>query len=110
VKAELKLADDNSAGLYVLGHDSLSADLRTIANRDVTEHDAVCAENNVVANSWVTLNPALKSFAAESHAVIHEHVIADDCGCANDNAIAVVNKNPSTNGCGRVNLDARPEA
>ena len=67
-------------------------------------------KHHIVANSRVPLYPALKSAATKGYAVIHQHVVTHDCGCADNHTHAVIDKNASTDFCSRVNFNAGPEA
>jgi hypothetical protein len=109
VRLKLKLANDNGAGFDVFCHDGLRTDLRTVANGYVANDDAVRTERNIVADCRVTLNSALKSFATESDSVIHQNIVANICGCADNNTHAVIDKHATTNRGRWMNFDACPE-
>ena len=91
-----------------LGNHGVCANLGVVANRNVADYLGAGANNDVVADGWVTLG-AGEFVRAEGYLVINQNVIPDFGRLANYYADAMVNDKPTADGCARVNLNCGPE-
>ena len=80
-----------------------------MADQDVAQHLGSGPDNDVVAQGRMAL-ALLITGAAERHALVEQHIVADLGGFPDDHAGAVVDEEPPPDGCARMDLDARKKA
>ena len=90
-------------------HHRTGPDFHVVADPYVAEHLGARADHHVVAQRGVAL-ALLLAGAAQRHALVEQHVVADLGGLADDHAHAVVDEEAPADGGARVDLDARQAA
>jgi hypothetical protein len=94
----------NLASWQVFDHDGSCANLAVVANSDVTEDDAVGAQDYVVTDGRVAFDWFV-DYSTEGNAVVHHYVVADYRGFADDDTNAVIDNKATADGCARVNFN-----
>jgi hypothetical protein len=84
-------------------HNAAGAYLDVIADADVAENFCACADDYFVADGGMALACSFSS-SAESHVLIHENVVADLAGLADDDAHAVIDEEAAADCCAGVNF------
>ena len=98
------VADDGRVRRHVVDDDRVGADLRAVADRDRPEHLRARPDRDVVLHGRVALAGG-KAGAAERHALIQGHVVADLGGLADHHPHPVVDDEARADLRRRVDLD-----
>ena len=102
-------ADHRRVVRDMVDHHRSGADLDVIADADVAEHLGAGADHHAVAEGGMAL-AALAAGAAQRHALVEQHVVADLGGFADHHAGAVVDEEAAADGGAGVDLDLGEEA
>src|SRR5512135_3391387 len=93
------------AGWYILDHHRIGADFCTVANMDRAEHLGASPHHHTIAQRRMAL-AMLPGGAAQRHAVIHGHIVADLRRLADHHTHAMVDEEAPANRRARMDLDA----
>src|SRR5580704_3434419 len=98
-------ADDRRIRRRRRNHYGASADPAATADRHRTDNRGTRTDHHVVFERRVALF-LLEAGAAERDALVEQHVVADLCGLADDDAHAVIDKEATPNLGARMDFDA----
>ena len=90
-------------------HHRAGADLDVVADADIAQHLGAGAHHHAVAQGGMAL-AFLVARAAQRHALVEQHIVADFSGFADHHAHAVVDEEAPADGGAGVDLDARQKA
>jgi hypothetical protein len=93
-----------SAGGNIARYNAISANSCALANSDWTENSCARSNHNGILDGGVALSMH-NAGRTKSYIVIDHHIIAHDCGLANHNSHAVIDKESSSDLCGGMDLD-----
>jgi hypothetical protein len=88
----------------ISGHHSISADTSPCPHGDISEDSRTSANNHVIADGGVPF-PILKSSGTQSDIVINHDVVTHHRRLANNDTHSVIDKEPSSDSCSRMDLD-----
>jgi hypothetical protein len=93
----------------VSGHDRSASDFGLFSDCDRAKDFRAYSNDHAVPERWMSL-AFLFSSAAESHALVQRHIVADDCGFADHDAHAMIDENALADRCSRMNFDPCQES
>ena len=101
-------AHDGGARRHRFDHHRPGADLDLVTHGDIAQYHGVGPDHDAVANGGVALGTFRRS-ASEDCTLVHQHIVANLCGLANDDPRAVVDEEPPSNVRTRMDLNAGHE-
>ena len=99
----------------IFGNPYIATNNRIVAYRDAAKDGAIAVDDNIILEDGVTVNALngvplsieREALGTKGYALIEFYMIAEDAGGTNDNTRAMVNGKMTSNGSGRVYINAR---